>query len=323
MRSIRLPLWTERLLGLDPVPVPPQAFELAGGRLRYASFERRNGSLALRQERQAELPAETFQPGLLGGPLREAEAFRGALRSLMEGLEEPVSEASLVIPDAWMRLTLLEVDELPAPPDKRQEVLRWKLKRLVPFRVEELRLGAVELSPPEGDRRRRRILVGFALENLLAQLEGAFAAEGIRLGYLSNRSLSLLDALRPDLRRRELLVLAAAGEEGSSLVVSRRGEPVLHRFKAAAPAGGVASSLLERDLRLTRTFVGERFPGAPVDEVLLVASEHLRDAWAAALEATFGAAAVVGASHLVVRDGGPGWTEMAALAGAAAREVRP
>lgn len=304
--------------------MPPHAFELAADGLRYAGFRRRNGTLDLTEQRRAELPAETFQPGVLGGPLRHAEALRATLKALLEGLPEAVEEASLVLPDAWMRLSVLEVGDLPPSPDKREDVLRWKLKRVVPVSVEELRLAATELSGPAGrdEEGGRQVLVAFALESLLAQTEAAFAAEGVRLGWISNRSLSLLESLRPDLRSAELLVLAVAAPEGATLLASRSGEPVLHRFKAAAQAAP-ASALVERDLRLTRSFLEQHYPGARLEQALLVAPEEVQEGWRGLLEGVFGAASPLGGAHVVARAGGVAWSDVAPLAGAAAREVHP
>ena len=52
------------------------------------------------------------------------------------------------------------------------------LKRLVPFRVDELRIGAQEVEPLPNQpaEEPERLLLGFAVDQLLTQVEDAFAA---------------------------------------------------------------------------------------------------------------------------------------------------
>src|SRR5262245_5951723 len=130
-----------RLLGTLAVPVPPHVFEVDATVLRYAAFAQSRGRLELERFAAADLPAEPFQPGPLGGPLRGRESFDRALDEILGGGEKKPIEASLVLPDRWLRLLFTELEpELGLRPD--DEVLRFKLKRLVPFRVDELRLRA-------------------------------------------------------------------------------------------------------------------------------------------------------------------------------------
>ena len=108
-------------------------------------------------------------------------------------------------------------------------MLRWKLKRLVPFRVDELRIGAVEVTPLPGQEEPRRLLLGFAVEALLAALEAAFERVGIRLGRISSTSLALLAAL----------VEPAAGDGLTALVLAEgRGRRRRGRRQRLHPGGG-------------------------------------------------------------------------------------
>ena len=124
--------------------------------------------MVLEEYRDEPLDDGTFQHGLLGGPPREPQAFAERVRSFVAGIERPVREATLVVPDAWLRTVFAEVSDVPANGGAREDVLRWKLKRLVPFRVDELRVRAVEVTPVDGQQEPRRLLLGFGVETLLA-----------------------------------------------------------------------------------------------------------------------------------------------------------
>ncbi|HVG08086.1 MAG TPA: hypothetical protein VNM67_10305, partial [Thermoanaerobaculia bacterium] len=93
-----------KLLGYDPVPAPPHAFSLDGHRLRYGQFVRDRQGFRLRNWRQAPLPPDSFHSGLLGGPLRDPAAFTALVGGLVQGVAG-IRDASLVVPDAWLRVS--------------------------------------------------------------------------------------------------------------------------------------------------------------------------------------------------------------------------
>jgi hypothetical protein len=315
------------VLGLDPVPSPPHVFSLDAERLRYGQFARDRHGFRLRAFREQPLPRDPFQHGPLGGPLRDPAAFRALVGEMVKGIPGGLREASLVLPDAWLRITFTESGDLPATADALDEVLRWKLRRLVPFRVDELRIGATEVSPVPGQEEPRRLLLGFAVEQLLAQVEEAFAAAGVRVGQVSNSSLSLLAAVEPA-APGAFSALVLVGDEGYTLIFARGGEPVLHRYKGFTGNLPEASraSFVGRDLRLTRNFLDEHFPGAAIASVLLLAPPELEPAWLDRLEEGLGApAAPVDGRHLpplrAEESSVPPWRSLAPMLGAARQEV--
>ncbi len=325
--------WPARLLGLSPLPVPPHAFSLDAAALRYGQLARQGRGFRLRAFRELGLPPDAFQAGILGGPLRDPEAFSERLAAFVAALPGPIKAASLVLPDAWLRSVFTDSSPLPRAAGARDEVLRWKLRRLVPFRVDELRLGAVEVTPlpgpPENESEPRRVLLGFGLEQLLAQLEDAFAAAGVRIGQITSTSLALVAALEP--AAGDVEAVATVEADGYSLVFTRRtgrgAEPVLHRYKGFA--GGLpdaaGSALVARDLKLTANFLDERLGGARLARVVLVAPPEAEPVWMERLREGLGTAPQpLDGRHLppVLAEGASApWRTTAPLLGAARREV--
>lgn len=307
---------------------PPHAFRVDSASIAYAGFRREGEVYAVAETAEVALPPETFHEGLLGGPPREPERFRAAVAELVGGLSHPPREASLVLPDAWLRVAFTELAVPPTGAD-RDEVLRWKLKRLVPFRVDELRLTAqtVAALPGQSAEEPHRVLLGFAVESLLAHVEEAFAAAGVRLGRVTNASLGLLSAVAGRLEDDALAAVALVDDGGYTLVFGRGGEPVLHRYKAFAGSlpEGARDGFVARDLRMTRSFLEEQVPGVAVRRALVAAPAAERAAWAERLARALDAPAeAVGREHLPPLDASvprTDWNRLAPLLGAAVREV--
>lgn len=331
MKSTRLPSWLERLLGLDPVPPPPHVFALDRQELRYGSFHSTPQGWVFETSRREPLPEGMMAAGVLGGPLREPRLFWELLQGFVAALPGPVAQASLVLPDDWLRLVFTESGDLPRRRKDRDEVLRFKLKRLVPFRVEELRLAAAEVTPFPHQEEPRRLLIGFAIESLLTQLEDAFHGVGIELGQITNNTLAFLAGLEPMVAADELAALALVEPEGYTLSYLYGGELLLYRYKsfgdetaAGAYDGAVDVGAVRRDLRLTTSFLAERFPERRLARAFLAAPPAGETQWLEWLAEELDVAPEpLGFEHfsLARAQAGESWLATGPLLGAATIEV--
>ena len=118
---------------------------------------------------------------------------------------------------------------------------------------------------------------------------------------------------------------------GYTLLFTRRGEPVLYRFKSreepasTASASTGSSSTVERDLRLTRAFVAEQLPELAISRVV-VAGDVGRDetrAWQEWLAAGLGRAGepLESLGLPLASAERVGWMEVAPMLGAAREPV--
>ena len=281
MRSIKLPSWTERLLGLDPRPVPPHVFLLDASALVYGRFVKAESGFEVEDVSQIDLPEGLFGEGPLGGPMHDVGLFKPLLAELVASVAGPVEEASLVLPDAWLRVAFAEMNDLPRNAAKRDEVLRWKLKREVPFQVDELRLEGVPVERLPAQDEAQRVLVAYAIDATVRQAEDAFAACGVRIGRIVNSSLASVDSVREVISALDLAALVLVSGDGYGLTFARRGEPLLHRFRGLDPAmgGEAAGRLVLRDLKLTQTFLAEQLPGRELDRVVLIGESGQQRFW--------------------------------------------
>ncbi|MCG8460794.1 MAG: hypothetical protein MI919_31305 [Holophagales bacterium] len=299
-------------------------FSLGPRELRYAAFHSGPQGYAFDLEKRIELPEATFMAGALGGPMRDVQGFREHLVQLLGQVGTPVEEASLVLPDSWLRLTFSEITDLPRKADQRQQVLEFKLGRLVPFRVEELRISAVEVTPFPGQEEPRRLLLGFGIEALLAQIESAFDAAGVHIGSITNTTLAMASSLEHTMSAAEISSLIAVYDDSYTLSFYHSAEPMLYRYKDFAD-GGIHAESVRRDLRMTASFLERHFPEAPFRRPFLSAPAELMDRWLSwTSEELEHPPEPLRMDHFALTRGRAGitWDQVAPLLGAASLEVR-
>jgi type IV pilus assembly protein PilM len=105
---------------------------------------RSEGVVAARSTRKQEemvlafsaLPEGALAPGLKVPNLADAAVVRAAMESALGDLDVRGGPITLVVPDAAARVLLLDFDTLPAKRHEALPVVRFRLRKMVPFDVE-------------------------------------------------------------------------------------------------------------------------------------------------------------------------------------------
>ena len=199
----------------------------------------------------AELPAAVLEPGLIGLQSVDAERLAPVLSSLRERVAG-AKRVAVVLPTGWLRCHLLEFDHLPRRAAEVADVVRWRLKKLLPVNPAELRLSVLPM-PLGGERRSVVTLAG--LERALAGLERAFAVAGMEPGYLGPCVLATRDHVDGATAPR---LVVQHEERFVALLLTVDGRPKLLRTKPLAVAGDDEMGVLEREMNLAGHFIRDR-----------------------------------------------------------------
>lgn len=305
-------------------------------RLRCARFSRAGGGrggsdLVLDFLDQVMVPDALLARGPLGSMLREPAAFAALVRSLLRSAgPKPPRDATLLLPEAWLRLVMVESGPLPKAAAARDEVLRFRLRRLVPYRVEDLRLSAIEAAVLPGQQEPQRLAIGFAGETVLNSFETGFAEAGLRIGMISVPSLALFAGVRGVHRVPGVEVGVVARRDDYALWVRRDDDLVLHRqrsFPGDLPRDA-RENLARRELALVRGMFEAELAGETLGRLLLHARDESAVDWSSWLGEVFGRAPqLLGREHLPLAAGAAtaalaqGAQDVFTLAGAACLEV--
>jgi len=243
---------------LRPV-VPPHVFCLLSEGVTYASV-RRDAPRGFAQSRHFPYPPNTLGAGSSGTPLVSREAVAQAVdagRLLSEGR---LTRATVLFPDSWARILPLDMESLPAAEDAARDMVKWKLKKLLPGVTAELKVVYRDMAPSaEAAAGARRLLVAAAPADTLDSIESAFASEGVRVGTLAPFSLALFEGLAPVLSGRAPGDYALLHRSADAFVflVARGVQPVFFRQRPAQEP----EEDHDQEVRLSLSYYAEKLRG--------------------------------------------------------------
>jgi type IV pilus assembly protein PilM len=138
------------------------------------------------------LPFGFLVPGIGEPNLRAPEAVAAAIRSALDQVSPRTRAVTLVLPDTAVRVFVLDFDSLPSKVDEAFPVLRFRLRKMVPFDVEHAGLSYQVLTE---NRSECKVLAAVLPGPVLAEYEAAVRAAGYEPGAVLPSSLAALEAV--------------------------------------------------------------------------------------------------------------------------------
>jgi len=170
---------------------PPDVIVLDNESLLHARLAHGKHAPRIAQAKSYRLAADTFSSSVVTPELVNEAAFAEALRRLK--LETGRWEkASLLLPDSWFRMNLIEMPSFNERASDAPDIVRWSLKRTLPIAPEDLRVAFEVLQRTPSTV---KLLVVSALEKTLAKLEAAFTSAGISIVLIEPIGLNLWNAI--------------------------------------------------------------------------------------------------------------------------------
>jgi type IV pilus assembly protein PilM len=143
----------------------------------------------------APLPAGALVPGIEEANLRTADAVARAIKSALDDVAPRSRAVTLVLPDTAVRVFVLDFDSLPAKSAEVLAVLRFRLRKMVPFDVEKAGVSYQVLSQASSSC---RVMIAVLPGTILEEYEGAVRAAGFEPGAVLPSSLAALAVLGSD-----------------------------------------------------------------------------------------------------------------------------
>jgi hypothetical protein len=215
--------------------------------LVHARFGRGKGGLRLIQAKPYRLASDTFTLSTVTPQLANESALAEALRR-MRNETGRWDKVSLLLPDSWFRINLVDLPSLPERESEALDVVRWSLKKTLPIAPEQLRVTYSVLSR-EGSA--AKVLVLSALEATLAALEKVFGAAGLDVVLIEPIGLNIWNAItvREAETTADRLFLYVRETEFTTAVF-RGAQPLFIRSRNVS-----ADRSVEQEIRLSASYL--------------------------------------------------------------------
>jgi hypothetical protein len=138
---------------------------------------------------------------------------------------------AVALPEGAARTMVVALESKPGNRRELNEVISWKIERVITVPTSELRISRQRMSRVAGQE---RYLVTVAREDVISQYESVFYALGWNTGLLLPRHLGEAQWLVWDNEPGDKM-LVSANRSGFTSVIMRNGEPMLVRPYACAP----------------------------------------------------------------------------------------
>ena len=211
---------------------PPTAAGFIDDSFTVVDLRRARHGFALSASAVSQLPPDVMKPSF-----DELNILN--LAELVEIIKETAEAAGLMrkkrwsvaLPDSTARSFVVPLESKPGSRSELNDVLGWKIERLVAVPASELRISRQRISPLGGQE---RYAMTVARDDVMAQYEEVFAAVGWSAGLLLPRHMGEAQWLAWEKSPGDKM-LVSANRTGFTSLVMRNGEPLLVRSYQCEP----------------------------------------------------------------------------------------
>lgn len=148
---------------------------------------------------RAELDFYPLKPGVLAvSPLKEnvedPDEFMSAVRAV-SGTQaaKKRKDIALILPDYCTRLTVVDFDNFPSDPKEQASLVRFRVKRSVPFDVDAAALSYFAQPAAGKGEKKVDVVVAMAPLEIVARYEAPFRTAGMNPGLVTTSSMAALE----------------------------------------------------------------------------------------------------------------------------------
>lgn len=197
---------------LDAMPHPSLVVEVASTHVAAARWGRDLSHLIAFGAEQ--LPEGAVVPSATQPNIADREAVRSAIHSVLSRAPKQGPDVTLLLPDPSVRVFILPFDTFPRSADDALPLLRWRLKKSLPFSADEAMLSWMRQSSRDG---KVDIVAAVARQKIVKEYESLLEEEGLLCGVVQSSTLATI----PVLNQSEPTLLARLSGRNLTTVIVR------------------------------------------------------------------------------------------------------
>jgi type IV pilus assembly protein PilM len=202
------------------------------------------------------LPAGALAPGIGEQNLRAPEVVAHAMRAALSQVSPRTRAVTLVVPDTAVRVFVLDFDSLPSKAAEAISVLRFRLRKMIPFEVEHAGLGYQMLVETKNEC---KVLAAVLPGPVLAEYEAAVRQAGYEPGAVLPTSLAALGAIASE----EPVMAANLGEQALTTTITAGHDLLLYRTLDLPEEPGLRLEEVQRGVSVAAAYYEDKLGARP------------------------------------------------------------
>ena len=239
------------------IPRPRVACEVSAERVVAARAP--EGVLSLEAVSTENLAAGTVTPGLQHANVASRPALITALRQSLAAVAGRSRDLTLIIPDASTRILLLDFDTLPEKAEDADSVVRFRLKKSLPFDVDTSAVSFDRHPADDGVR----VVAAVTPKSVLEEYESVVRDAGYNPGAVLPSMIAALGVV--DGSHPTMVIKVESGS--TTFAIVDQNQLLLYRSLEYGGAAVTGESLAD-DVNTSLVYFDDRY-GISVDRVLV------------------------------------------------------
>lgn len=205
--------WVRRVaLWLDAMPYASVAIEIAPERVAAARWSRTGSLDGFAVE---VLPAGAVVPSAVEANIVNGAAVKAAVATACERLRARDEDVVLILPDTVIRVFVQHFEDFPRSAEEAVPMLRWKLKKSVPFEADETLISYMRQAPRESGI---DVVTALARLRIIREYESLVEGVGLQPGVVISSSLAAISLLEDE---KPTLLARVSGSALTTAIVRR------------------------------------------------------------------------------------------------------
>ncbi len=196
-------------------------------------------------------------PNLMNANVTDPATVRSAVQDAVQSTGVKAKEITLVVPDAAARVVLLDFDTLPDREEEADAVVRFRLKKALPFEVE--RAAVSYHAQPNGTT--LKVIVAVMLRSVLHEYEAVVRDAGFLPGVVLPSTLAALGNIPGD---APCMVVKVA-DGNATVAILNQGRLLLYRNRDQGLKNTSAEALAS-DIYPSFVFFQDMY-GVPIEKI--------------------------------------------------------
>lgn len=174
------------------------------------------------------------------------------------------SKLSLIIPDNIVRVALLSFPEIPKSSKQLTEMIMWKMKKSIPYRIEDTAIS-YQILGNEDQSGERVVLISLIPKNIVRQYEDLFTNMNVRVGLIDLSTFGIYNLFRERIGGSGDVGLINCSYNYFTFMIIRNANLLFVRCKNYQLHGGALEEekqrVLKRELSTSLSYYTEKLSG--------------------------------------------------------------